>query len=119
MLAPREERVERGLLERGADLAAHLGALVHDVVAGDPCRPRGRGQQRGEHQHGGRLAGAIGAEEAVDLARRHLQVDAVDGARALLEFAHEALDLDAGWILSGHVGTLSKRLRLSTFAVYE
>ena len=41
------------------------------------------------------LPGAVGPEEAVDLARRHLQVDPVDGPRAVLEFADEAFDLDA------------------------
>ena len=55
----------------------------------------GRRQQRGEHQHRRRLAGAVRAQEAVDLARRDLEVDAVDGADAALELAHEALDEDA------------------------
>ena len=59
------------------------------------ARARGGRQQRGEHQHGGRLAGAVGAQEAVDLAGLHAQVDAVDGARPVLELADEALDLDA------------------------
>jgi hypothetical protein len=45
--------------------------------------------------HGRRLAGAVRAEEAVDLARRDLEVDAVDRARALLELADEALDLSS------------------------
>ena len=53
------------------------------------ARARGRRQQRGQHQHRGRLAGAVGAEEAVDLARRDLEVDAVDRARPVLELAHE------------------------------
>ncbi len=38
MLATREQRVEGGLLERGADRRAHLRALVDDVEA----RPRAR-----------------------------------------------------------------------------
>ena len=33
------------------------------------ARPAGRQQQRAQHPHGGRLAGAVRAEEAVDLAR--------------------------------------------------
>ena len=33
VLAAGEERVERRLLQRGADRAPHLGALVHDVEA--------------------------------------------------------------------------------------
>ena len=47
-----------------------------------------------EHQHGGRLAGAVRAEEAVDLARGRSQVDAVDRPRAFLELPDEALGLD-------------------------
>ena len=43
---------------------------------------------------GGRLAGAVGAEEAVDLARGDREVDPVDRPRPLLELPHEALDLD-------------------------
>ena len=37
--------------------------------------PAGRAQQRGQHPHGGRLAGAVGAEEGVDLALGDLEVD--------------------------------------------
>ena len=94
MLAAGEQRVERGLLERGADRRAHRGALAHDVVARHARRARGGRQQRREHQHGRRLAGAVGAEEAVDLAGLDAQVDAVDGARPVLELADEAFDLD-------------------------
>ena len=95
MLAAGQQRVERGLLKRGADRLAHVCALADDVVAGHARRARGGRQQRGEHQHGRRLAGAVGAEEAVDLAGLDLEVDAVDGADAALELADEAVDLDA------------------------
>ena len=73
--------VEGGVLQRHADAQAHGVGLGGDVVAGDPGPPAGRQQQRAQHPHGGGLAGAVGAEEAVDLARRHLEVDAVDGHR--------------------------------------
>ncbi len=69
VLAAGQDRVERGLLQRGADRRAHLRALAHDVEAADRGAPARRRQQRREHQHGGRLARAVGAEEAVDLAR--------------------------------------------------
>ena len=95
VLAARQQRVQRGLLQRGADRGAHGGALADDVVARHARRARGGRQQRGEHQDGGGLAGAVGAEEAVDLAGLDAQVDAVDGARAVLELADEALHLDA------------------------
>ena len=56
---------------------------------------RSGGSSVDEHQHGRRLAGAVGPEEAVDLARRDLQVDAVDGLDPALELAREPLDEDA------------------------
>jgi hypothetical protein len=95
VLAPGQQRVQGRLLQRGADRRAHGGSRAHDVVARHASGARGGREQRGQHQHGGRLAGAVGPQEAVDLTRLHAQVDPVDGARSLLELAHEALDLDA------------------------
>ena len=95
VLAAGQQRVERRLLQGGADRGAHPRALADDVEAGDPRRARGRRQQRRQHQHRGRLAGAVGAEEAVDLAGGDPQVDAVDRPRPVLELAHEAFDFDA------------------------
>jgi hypothetical protein len=51
----------------------------------------------------GRLAGAVRAEEAVDLAGLDRQLDAVDRARSLLELLDEALDLDAVVSWFGHL----------------
>ena len=39
VLAAGEQRVERGLLQRGADRLPHLRALADDVVPGDPALP--------------------------------------------------------------------------------
>ena len=66
-------------------LPAHVGALGGDVEARHRRAARRGRQQRGEHVDGGRLAGAVGPEEAVDLARRDLEVDAVDGVDVALE----------------------------------
>ena len=99
VLAAGEERVERGLLQRGADVLAHLRAVLAHLVARHARRALVGRQQRGEHEHGGGLARAVGAEEAVDLARVHVEVDPVDGARALLELLDQALDLDRGRVL--------------------
>ena len=96
MLAAREVRVERRLLQRRADRPAHPRTLMQDVVPGHPRGAGGRRQQRGEHQHSRRLARSVRPEEPVDLARLDLQLDPVDRARALLELAHEPLDLDPG-----------------------
>src|SRR3954468_8739927 len=95
VLAAREVRVDRSLLQRRADRLTYGGTVVDDVVPGDASGALGRGQECGEHQDRGRLAGAVGPQEAVDLARRDLEVDSVDRARALLENSYEALHLDA------------------------
>ena len=95
VLATGEQRVQRGLLECRSDRAPHRGAFAHDVVPGHARSARTRRQQRGEHQHRGRLAGPVGAEEPVDLAGLDAQVDPVDRAHATLELASQALDLDA------------------------
>ena len=49
-------------------VARTCGPSLDDVVAGDPRRAGGRRQQRRQHQHRCRLARAVRAEEAVDLA---------------------------------------------------
>src|SRR5439155_10365435 len=70
-------------------------AFVDDGVAGNGRRS-GRGwQQRGEHVHRGRLAGAVRTQEAVDLTRFDAQIDPVHGARTLLELAHQCVRFDA------------------------
>src|SRR5262249_19321913 len=94
VLAPGEERIEGGFLEGRTDPLPYLRPVLRDVEAADACRA-GRGwQQRCQHQDGSRLPGPIRAEEPVDLAGRDGEVDAVDGARTLLELADQALRLD-------------------------
>ena len=95
VLAPGQEGVERGLLQRSSDRTPHVGALAHDVVARDAGCALGRRQERGEHEDGRRLARAVRSEEPVDLAGRDLEVDPVDRSRALLEDPDQALDFDA------------------------
>ena len=73
VLAGGQVRVERGLLEGGADRVANGGALLDDVEAGDAGAPRGGREEGGEHVDRGRLAGAVRAEEAVDLTGPHLR----------------------------------------------
>ena len=74
--------------------AAHLGALRADIEPGHGRAARGGREQRREHQDGRRLSRAVGTEEAVDLARRDVQVDAVNRPDPALELADEALGLD-------------------------
>ena len=94
VLARRQMRIERRLLQRRPDRLADLAPLLGDV---EPAhrRPSVGGRQQGrQHQHRRRLARAVGAEEAVDLAGVDVQVDAVDRARPLLELLDEAVDPD-------------------------
>jgi hypothetical protein len=102
-----EERIERRLLQRDADDAPDLVALGRDVEAADGRMPSARRQESDEHLDRGRLAGAVRAEEAVDLPGLDVQVDAVDGARSLLVLADETLDLDC--VLGHRSRTLSRR----------
>jgi hypothetical protein len=60
--------VERRVLEDQADVAPHLVAFCVDVVAGDRGRAAARAHERAQHVDRRRLAGAVGAEEAEDLA---------------------------------------------------
>ena len=73
--------------------------LAHDVEAGD-VRLAGVGlQQRGQDAHGGRLAGAVGAEQAEHRAGRHAEVDAVERdhvAEGLAQAAHADRELGLG-----------------------
>ena len=70
-------RVERRVLERDADAQPHRLRVGGDVEAGDLRPPGRRQEQRAQHPHQCRLARAVGPEEAVDLPRLHLEVDAV------------------------------------------
>ena len=75
VLAPREQRVQRRILGGHADVAAYLRRVPQHVDAGHRRRTRIGPGQRGQHPHGGRLAGAVRAQEAEDGAGRHGDVD--------------------------------------------
>ena len=87
--------VERGLLQRHTDAQAHLLGVAGDVEPGDAGGAAGGAQQGGEHAHGGALAGAVGPEEAVDLAGAHREVDTGDGA-VVAEHSAQCTGFDGG-----------------------
>ena len=92
--AARGELVDADLLHREADPPAHLPRLPRDVVAGHG-RPAGRRpDQRPEHAHRRRLAGAVGAEDAEHLARAHAERDAAHRVGAVRVALGERLDDD-------------------------
>src|SRR5262249_199984 len=62
------------------DAANFLGAVVDRVAAHRRLAP-GRVEQRGEDAHGGRLAGAVGSDEPVDVALLQLQRQPVEGVQ--------------------------------------
>ena len=67
--------------------------LARDVVAEHPRAPARRLRPAGEDADHRRLPGAVGAEQAEDLARRDLQADAVQRAHVAVAL-REVLDLD-------------------------
>ncbi len=75
VLADGELEIEAGALEDDAEPAADLPRLRGEVGAEDVDRAALRPGQRGENAEQGRLAAAVGSEEAEDLPRRHLEVD--------------------------------------------
>ena len=71
--------IQGGVLEHEADVAAHVVALALHVVPGHAGRAAGQPRERAEHADRGRLARAVRPQEAEDLARGHLEIDAAHG----------------------------------------
>jgi hypothetical protein len=70
-----EVLVHRGVLPCEADLRTQLGCVAHHVEPGDTgAAPVGLEQGR-EDANGGRLARAVGAEQAEHAARASAEVD--------------------------------------------
>ena len=88
-----ERLIDAGVLSRHPDEAAHRVALADDVVPQDHRPAPGGGQQGGHHAQRRRLAGTVGAEQAVDDAGGDLQVQAVDGGEGA-EGAGQAIGPD-------------------------
>src|SRR5262249_50062693 len=95
--------VERELLRHVADPAPDLLAVRGHVEAVDPRAALRRREQPTEDPNQRGLAGAVRAEQAVDLAAWHAERDLVEGAD-LAEVAGHALDLDP--VLTRRLGHL-------------
>ena len=78
VLAAAQGLVDGRPLGGDADRAPDRVGLGDDVEARDPRVPLVGLAQRRQHTHGGRLAGAVGAEHAEDLAGCDLQVEPVE-----------------------------------------
>ena len=79
VLSHRQLGVERERLRHVADARPRLHVAGIDRLAEQQRLAVGGGQQAGQHFHGRRLAAAVGAEEAEDLAALDGEADAVDG----------------------------------------
>ncbi len=71
--------VDGGVGRHETDLAADHRGLCDDVVAVQRGRAGGRLEHGAENPQRGGLSGAVGAEQAVDLAGTCVEVDGVDG----------------------------------------
>ena len=93
ILFDRQVLVERELLGHVADFALDARAVAPHVETEHRSLPGVGRQQAADHADGRRLAGAVGAEEADDFARRDAQRDVVDGDDSV-ERLGEAGDVD-------------------------
>src|SRR6185437_9660837 len=85
-----EVRVERGRFHERADLEQPPPVVAREWPAEQLDRARVRMEQAGEQAHRRRLAGAVGAEEAVDNPARDGQVEAVEGEPRAVALAQAA-----------------------------
>ncbi len=76
---PAQVRVRRGALDQRADLREHRRGRARHRLAEHLGLAGGGEHQAEQHPDRRRLARAVGAEEAVDVAGAHVEVDAVDG----------------------------------------
>ena len=83
----RQRAVQGRLLEHQADLAAHRHALPEDIVASHVCLSFRGARQGGQHVDGGGFAGAVGAEQAEELAGGNGELQPVDGFQPTIAFA--------------------------------
>src|SRR5262249_53250474 len=73
-----------------ADHAADVFRAVIDRVPADARLAPRRVQERGEDAHGRRLAGAVGADEAVDVALFQFEREPVEGVQVAVGFREVA-----------------------------
>ncbi len=95
VLATGEPLEERELLEDDPDLRLHRDRLAAQVVAEDLDLARVGAVDAGQQGDGGRFARAVGTEEGVEGAGRHLERQAIDRGEAR-EALDEAFAADRG-----------------------
>src|SRR5438128_7637390 len=78
VLLHRQVWIEAELLGHVADRALDLFGLLRDVMAAHHPAPGRRPEHAAEHADDGRLAGAVGSEQAEDLPPADGEIDAVN-----------------------------------------
>jgi len=98
VLHHREVIEEPRLVGQVGDPALRRDRVLREIVPGDPDRPPRRGDDAGDAAERRRLAGAVRADEADDLAGADLEGDAVHRGRAaeLLAQGSDLEDRQAG-----------------------
>ena len=99
-LLHREERFDARLLEHDADALQQRPLPAGRIVAQDPDFAGVGGAVALEDLDGGRLAGAVGAEEGEDLTPCHFEIDAPHGLDVTVGLL-QALDDDGRRVLHG------------------
>ena len=112
VLRAREVAVAGWVLDHGAGARHDLGACGRGEGSPEHADlPAGGRQQSQQHLHRGRLARAVGAEEAVDAPAWHHEVQALDNG-ALAEGLGEVAGQDDGVV--GRRGERGSRLRVGS-----
>ncbi len=83
VLAGGELAEEGHALGDDADVALDLDGVVEEVFAEDLDGAGAGSEEAGEHLDGGGFAGAVGAEEAEELAGFDREIDVIDGGEAI------------------------------------
>src|SRR5260370_18897922 len=90
-LLSRETRIERGGGGKEADIGADFFWLLDDIVAANESGAVGGLEDGGQHAQGGGFAGAVGAEETVNLAGLEGKTAVIDRAECHALLVLEAL----------------------------
>ena len=109
VLPHRQLGVEREGLRHVADLAADVDVVGIDRLAEQPGLPLGGRQQAAQHLHRRRLAAAVGAEEAEDLAPLDPEADVIDRDE-VAEPLGQAVRLDDHLLLARRRGGIDQLL---------
>jgi hypothetical protein len=99
----RQLEVEGVVLGDHAEAAADRRSVACGVETEHPQLARRHGRDAADHAHGRCLAGAVGTEEAEELAPRHREVDGVDRDE-VVEPLRERAAGDDGFGRFPHVG---------------